>query len=113
MNTKRIVLTSASVLLAAVLVVFALLFAHLIGNTPASTVDHDGGAWDTGANGGRAWSSYEHPTQWHFAEVQGHGTSRSECVAPGQVARMTVAQSWIGRNHFDAGVCEPPAAVSP
>lgn len=107
MNQARrnlvIVVTCVVVLLAAAAIAFG---THIIGKSPARTVEVDGGTFETGASAGRAWASYNHPDKPHRAIVKGKGEAvRSECVAPGKIARVTTEQSSFGRSQFAFEFC--------
>lgn len=111
-KTTRWVIIAVVAVLVAAAVWLALLATHVIGNTPATSEAEPGQARDYGANAGRAWAGYKHDTQWHRASVSGHGQASSECMAPGQWARVSVDQSWIGRNSFSFEQCDAPAHSS-
>ncbi len=88
---------------------FLLCGLGVIGSTPSQTTSHEGGEWTYGAHGGRTFSQYMHPDEWHRTGVLGRRKRWSECVAPGEIARVSTAQSMIGWNRFYAETCQPPA----
>lgn len=90
-----------------VTIFFILCGLGVIGSIPTQTKAYEGGEWTYGASGGRTYSRYMHPDEWHRTGVRGRRQSWSECVAPGEIARASTKQSLIGRNKFYAEMCEP------
>ncbi|MDO4927470.1 MAG: lactococcin 972 family bacteriocin [Corynebacterium sp.] len=88
----------------AIAVVMTMLYKQ--AQSPATSEEYLGGQWDHGASGGVVWSSFSNEDNWHYAWVQGKTEKASDCVAPGEIARVTVDAKTFGRNDFAAGYCE-------
>ncbi len=107
MKSGKTLATVFAIIALVALATFGLFATGILGSTPSETKAHDGGEWTYGASAGRAFSQYMHPDEWHRAGVKSRAQEWSDCVAPGEVARVTAAQSLIGRNKFYAEKCEP------